>query len=129
MIYTIMVKGPAYGTENSISALLFSRALIIRKKHIIKSIFFYNDGVLNSNKFFSPGVKDYDIKKEWSIFSIQNKVRLNVCFSAALRRGIIGVKETCNQKILEGNLDVFFKISNLDTLSKDIKKSDRIIQF
>ncbi|CAL4324233.1 Sulfurtransferase TusD [Buchnera aphidicola (Periphyllus testudinaceus)] len=129
MIYTIIVKSSAYGKENSISALLFSRALILKNSHFIKSVFFISNGVLNANKFLSPDVHEYDIRKKWRIFSLKNKVRLNVCFSAALRRGIIGVKETCNQKILEGNLDIFFKISSLEKLSRDIQKSDRVIQF
>ncbi|WP_343183502.1 sulfurtransferase complex subunit TusD [Buchnera aphidicola] len=129
MIYTIIIKGSSYGTENSLSALFFSRALICKNKHKIKSIFFVSDGVLNANKFISPEINEYDLKKKWSIFSLKNKVKLNVCFSAALRRGIIGVKETCNIKILEGNLDIFFKISSLEKLSRHIKISDRVIQF
>ncbi|CAL4324242.1 Sulfurtransferase TusD [Buchnera aphidicola (Chaitophorus sp. 3695)] len=129
MIYTLIVKGPAYGTENSISALFFAKALISKNKHILKNIFFYCDGVLNANKFLSPAKNEFDMRKKWSMFSLKNQVRLNVCFSAALRRGIIGIKETCNQKILEGNLDIFFKISSLENLSRDIKNSDRVIQF
>jgi tRNA 2-thiouridine synthesizing protein D len=129
LIYTLIVKGPAYGKENSISALFFAKALVSRKIHVIKSVFFYCDGVLNANKFLSPAKNEFDTRKKWSMFSLQNQVRLNVCFSAALRRGIIGIKETCNQKILEGNLDIYFKISSLENLSRDIQKSDRIIQF
>ncbi|MCW5197472.1 sulfurtransferase complex subunit TusD [Buchnera aphidicola] len=129
MIYTLIVKGPAYGKENSISALFFAKALISNNKHILKSIFFYCDGVLNANKFLSPAKNEYDIRKKWCVFSLKNQVRLNVCFSAALRRGIIGIKETCNQKILDGNLDIFFKISSLENLSRDIQNSDRVIQF
>lgn len=129
MIYTLIIKGPPYGTENSISALFFVKALISRKKHVLKNVFFYCDGVLNANKFISPQKNEFDIRKKWRIFSLRNKIRLNVCFSAALRRGIIGIKETCNQKISEGNLDSCFKISSLEVLSRDIKCSDRVIQF
>ncbi|CAL4324238.1 sulfurtransferase complex subunit TusD [Buchnera aphidicola] len=129
MIYTVIVTGPAYGIENSISALLFSDALIIRRKHIIKSVFFYCDGVSHANKFLSAGSNILDLRKKWILFSLQNKIRLSVCFSSLLNRGIIHFKKFFGNNSLQGNLDIFFKISNLEELSRDIQKSDRVVKF
>ncbi|NIG99322.1 MAG: sulfurtransferase complex subunit TusD [Buchnera aphidicola (Periphyllus acericola)] len=129
MIYTIIVKSSFFSKENSISALLFSKALIMKKKHFIKSIFFISDGVLNMNRFLSFTINELNLKKKWINFSKKNKVRLNVCFSAALRRGIINIKKKINYENFEGNLGIFFKISSLEKLSRDIQKSDRVIQF
>jgi len=129
LIYTIIVTGSVYGSENSISALLFCRALVMRNKHLIKSIFFYCDGVLHANKFVSLDKNNEDIKKKWIIFSLKNKVRLNVCFSAALRRGIISFKQSHDKINKNGNLDIFFRISSLEEFSRNIQKSDRIVQF
>ncbi|NIH41123.1 MAG: sulfurtransferase complex subunit TusD [Buchnera aphidicola (Periphyllus aceris)] len=129
MIYTIIIRSSFFSKENSISALLFSKALIIKKKHFIKSIFFINDGVLNMSNFMSFTINEFNIKKKWINFSKKNKVRLNVCFSAALRRGIINMKKKNNKKNFIGHLEFFFKISSLEKLSRDIQKSDRVIQF
>ncbi|MDE5286150.1 MAG: DsrE family protein, partial [Buchnera aphidicola] len=48
MNYTILVTGPAYGTQNSSTAFLFCQS-VLKLNHILHSIFFYCDGVYNAN--------------------------------------------------------------------------------
>ncbi|CAL4324148.1 sulfurtransferase complex subunit TusD [Buchnera aphidicola] len=129
MIYTVIITSSVYSVENSISALLFSRALIMRRIHFIKNIFFYCDGALHANKFLFFNKKDIDIRRKWIIFSLKNKIKLHVCYSSLLKQGIIDFKKFFRKNTSVGNLDIFFRISSLEKLSRDIQKSDRVIKF
>ncbi len=53
MRYTLLVTGPAYGTQHASSALLFARALLAQG-HQLESVFFYREGVLNANQLSAP---------------------------------------------------------------------------
>ncbi len=57
MRYTLLVTGPAYGTQHASSALLFARALLAQG-HQLESVFFYREGVLNANQLSArPAMK------------------------------------------------------------------------
>ncbi len=133
MNYTILVTGAAYGTQNASTALLFSRSLV-KTKHKLHSIFFYCDGVLNANNLTRPAIDECNLIKEWQNLSQKYKVKLYVCNSAALRRGVIKdekIKYDKTSSIIfqKGNLALFFELSGLVELANSIKICDRIIQF
>ncbi|WP_343189050.1 sulfurtransferase complex subunit TusD [Buchnera aphidicola (Chaitoregma tattakana)] len=128
MQYTILVTGPIYGTQNSISSFLFVKSLI-KKKHIVRSIFFYADGVYNANIMSSPNYNEIDLLKFWKKISIENNIILKLCIGSSIKRGLI-IKNLVKKKgILTRNVDENFKSMGLLELSKDIILSDRVVQF
>ncbi|WP_343188179.1 sulfurtransferase complex subunit TusD [Buchnera aphidicola (Ceratoglyphina bambusae)] len=128
MKFTILVTGPCYGTQNSISAFLFSKNLL-KKGHTIKSIFFYSDGIYNSNIMNFPSFNEINLLKFWKKLSIKFNVKLKVCMNSCLNRGVITNNFALKKKIPFGNLDMQFEPIGFVELSKIIIKSDRIIQF
>lgn len=128
MNYTVLVTGSAYGTQNASTAFLFCQSLI-KMSHTLNSVFFYCDGVLNANSLNKPAVDEFDLLSAWQELNQKNKVKLYVCVSAALRRGIIEDQKTSNIKTKKGNFSSFFESSGLVELAHSIKISDRIIQF
>ncbi len=64
MRYTLLVTGPAYGTQHASSALLFARALL-QAGHQLESVFFYREGVLNANQLTAPASDEVDVVREW----------------------------------------------------------------
>ncbi|QCI17909.1 sulfurtransferase complex subunit TusD [Buchnera aphidicola (Acyrthosiphon lactucae)] len=128
MNYTILVTGAAYGTQNSSTAFLFCKALL-KTKHILHSVFFYCDGVLNANSMTTPAIDEFNLIKAWQELNKKYQVKLYVCNSAALRRGIIEDEKEFNMNIKKGNLAFFFELSGLIELANSIKICDRIIQF
>lgn len=60
MRFTIMVTGPAYGTQQASSALQFAHALL-KEGHELCSVFFYREGVYNANFLTSPASDEYDL--------------------------------------------------------------------
>lgn len=88
MNYTILVTGAAYGTQNASTAFLFCQSLV-KTKHTLYSVFFYCDGVLNANNMTQPASDEFNLIEAWQKLNRQHQVKLYVCNSAALRRGII----------------------------------------
>lgn len=119
--YTILVMGPAYGTQASYCAYQFCQSLLT-SSHNIKSIFFYADGTYNANRFVNPANDEVDIVRNWQDFSEKYHVPLLVCISAAQRRGILNEAN-------RNNMAPLFQCVGLGDLSESIAQSDRVIQF
>jgi len=128
MNYTILVTGSAYGTQNASTAFLFCQSLI-KMCHTLNSVFFYCDGVLNANSFNQSAIDEFNLLKGWENLNRKHKVRLYVCISSALRRGITENANMSSTKFKNSNFSSFFDLSGLIELANSIKNSDRIIQF
>lgn len=115
--YTIVVTGPAYGTQQATLAYQTSQA-ILATGHQIGLIFFYQDGVYNANRFISPANDDFNLLQAWQLLAKQWQLSLEICHSAAARRGITA-----------DNLADGFHLSSLTALSEALLTSDRVLQF
>lgn len=128
MKYTILVTGPPYGTQNSISAFLFSKQLIL-ENFFLESIFFYATGVYNANCLIYPEKDEHNLMNLWVSLKKNFNVVLNVCISSAYRRGILSNEIAVKTNNLSGNLSNSFNLVGLNDLSVSILASDRIIKF
>lgn len=136
LVYTILVTGPPYGTQNASSALCFARALLA-EGHEINSVFFYREGVLNGNRFFTPATDEYDLVRDWVAFHQDNDVSLHICTSAALRRGVLDAQEIDDREMAaagegvmnQASLQPGFLLSGLGALVEALSVSDRTVQF
>lgn len=119
--FTVIVMGPAYGTQASFCAYQFCQSLL-NSGHKLQSFFFYGDGTYNANSFTNPANDEFDIVKGWQKLAKQHQLRLSLCIAAAQRRGV--VSEELNHNIANG-----FELVGLGELSEAISQSDRVIQF
>jgi tRNA 2-thiouridine synthesizing protein D len=126
--YTLVVTGPAYGTQQASSAYQFALALL-RRGHVLDSVFFYREGVTNANQLTSPAGDEFDLVRAWQKLAEQHQVALNVCAAAALRRGIVDRQEAQQANQPHFNLQPGFTLSGLAALAESALTSDRIIQF
>lgn len=126
--YTLVVTGPAYGTQQASSAYQFALALL-NKGHILDSVFFYREGILNANQFTLPADDEFDLVKAWQKLAESHHVALNVCVAAALRRGVIDKQEAGQNGFNCYNLQQGFTLSGLGSLAEAMLTSDRVIQF
>ncbi|MBK4764814.1 MAG: sulfurtransferase complex subunit TusD [Pantoea sp. Brub] len=127
MRYNLLVTGPPYGTQQATSAIMFSRALI-KTGHELQSIFFYREGVSNANKFIIPA-NNFNLVSEWQTLSKKQGIKLYVCITAALSRGIINLKESKQYNLTGYNLQSYFELTGLGTFAKLIIDCDRVVQF
>ncbi|QIQ41527.1 MAG: sulfurtransferase complex subunit TusD [Buchnera aphidicola (Aphis urticata)] len=126
MNYTVLVTGSAYGTQHARTAFLFCESLI-QMHHVLNSVFFYCDGVLNANIMNKTPIDEFNLMQGWKALYEKYDVKLYVCTSAAERRGVVEDNTISNLK--KGNLAPFFQLSGLLELGNAIYISDRIIQF
>ncbi|AIX75659.1 sulfurtransferase complex subunit TusD [Mixta calida] len=127
MRYTLLVTGPAYGTQQASSALLFAHALMAAG-HQLSSVFFYREGVLNGNQLTAPASDEFDLVRAWQALQ-QQGVTLNICVAAALRRGVTDEQEAASQGLPAANLQPGFQLAGLGALAEAALTSDRVVQF
>ena len=128
MRYTLLVTGPAYGTQQASSALQFARALLAAG-HQLDSIFFYREGVMNANQLTAPASDEYDLVRAWQTLHQEEGVALNICVAAALRRGITDAQEANRLQLAGNNLQPGFEMSGLGALAEAALTCDRMVQF
>ena len=125
MRYALVITGPVYGTQNATSAWMFAKALL-NAEHSITSIFFYQDAVSNANRLTSPANDEHNLIDEWVKLSREENIALNICVSAALRRGIVD-KDHAQAGLY--NFHPHFNFSGLGELATSLLTCERVIQF
>ncbi|WP_312041398.1 sulfurtransferase complex subunit TusD [Pantoea eucalypti] len=128
MRYTLMVTGPAYGTQQATSAYLFARALLTAG-HQLDSVFFYREGVLNANQLTAPASDEFDLVRAWQALHQEHGVALNICVAAALRRGVSDSQEAGRLQLAGSNLQPGFTLSGLGALAEAALSCERMVQF
>lgn len=128
MRYTLMVTGPAYGTQQATSAYLFARALLTAG-HQLQSVFFYREGVLNANQLTAPANDEFDLVRAWQALHQEQGVALNICVAAALRRGVSDAQEATRLQLAGSNLQPGFTLSGLGALAEAALSCERMVQF
>ncbi|WP_343190272.1 sulfurtransferase complex subunit TusD [Buchnera aphidicola (Mollitrichosiphum nigrofasciatum)] len=129
MRYLILINGPPYGTQNAYTGFLFAKS-VLKLHHKLDSIFFYCDGVLNANFMINPANDEFNIVNGWINLNNIYNISLNVCFSAAMRRGVVkNITNNVQYKKFIGNLHHCFKLTSLIKLGESLQKCDRCIQF
>ncbi|ABZ76641.1 DsrE family protein [Shewanella halifaxensis HAW-EB4] len=126
--FIIQVNSPAYGSSSSYSAYRFAKAAI-DNGHMIEKVFFYQDGVLNTNSLNSPASDEFDLKQAWVDLHDNHGVALINCVSAALRRGVLSESEAKENQQLHWNMQAPFIMGGLGELVTGIETADRLICF
>lgn len=128
MRFALMVTGPAYGTQQASSALLFAQALL-EEGHTLESVFFYREGVYNANQLTSPASDEVDVVRAWQALHQQYHVALHICIAAALRRGVTDTEQTGFLGDAVSNLQPGFELTGLGALAEAVLTADRVVQF
>lgn len=128
MRFALMVTGPAYGTQQASSALLFARALLA-EGHTLESVFFYREGVYNANLLTSPASDEVDMVRAWQALHQQHNVGLHICVAAALRRGVTDAEHNPDSGQGASNLNPGFILTGLGSLAEALLTADRVVQF
>lgn len=86
--FTLIVTKSPFDSRNAESAIRFCNAAISRGD-IIKQVFFYQSGVHNASSLLQSNSDEFDTRSKWVLLAKEHGVRLNVCVTAALRRGVM----------------------------------------
>ncbi len=86
--FTLLVSKSPFDYRNAENALLFCHSALAQG-HQIDQVFFYQSGVQNASQLQSPNHDEINIYKRWCEFHQTHKICLNVCVTAAARRGVV----------------------------------------
>lgn len=126
--FIIQINSPAYGSASSYNAYRFTKAAVLNG-HLIDKVFFYQDGVLNTNSLNSPASDEFDLQTAWLSLSEQYKFPLVNCVSAALRRGVLSISDAKENNIEHWNMEPPFIMGGLGELVTGIESADRLVSF
>lgn len=126
--YALLVCGPAYGSERSACAWQFAKALG-QSQHQLTDVFFYQDGVYNASQWLLPATDEVNMAEQWLSLAQQQSVKLHICSSAAMRRGMIDQSLAQQYQFSAGNIHPVFCLTGLTELAQLILHCDRVIQF
>jgi tRNA 2-thiouridine synthesizing protein D len=104
-------------------ALGLARAL--KEKNQEFRVFFYQDGVSVANHLQWIPDDQQNIALEWS----KLEIRLPVCVSAALARGITDQENAQRHALHSHNLAQGFELVGLGELADAVQSAERILQF
>ncbi len=83
-----MVTKSPFDQRNAQNALSFCYAAL-KQGHKISQVFFYQTGVHNASSLLTPNNDEIDLRKQWCALNKEHGVNLNVCVTAASRRGVV----------------------------------------
>lgn len=104
-------------------ALGLAQALQLKNQDF--RVFFYQDGVYVANDLQWQPDDQLSLKKEWQKLNI----RLPVCVSAALARGISDEENAKRHNLTQHNLAQGFELVGLGELADAIETTAQLVQF
>ncbi|ARU26312.1 sulfurtransferase complex subunit TusD [Cellvibrio sp. PSBB006] len=128
MIFSLAIYSAPHTTQASDSAYRFAETLL-SEGHSLYRVFFYQDGVYNSNNLITPAQDETDLSSGWQQLSAKYQIDMVVCIAAALKRGILNQEEAERYEKPAHNLRDGFAISGLGQLVDAALMSDRLITF
>lgn len=83
-----MVSKSPFDHRNAENALSFCYAAE-SQGYKIQQVFFYQSGIHNASKLLSPNSDEVNLYRQWLALHNNFEIPLNVCISAASRRGVV----------------------------------------
>lgn len=100
-------------------------AQALKEKQAPFKLFFYQDGVYVANQLNWVSDDQKNLTQEWQ----QLGIRLPVCVSAALNRGITDQENAKRHQLIQYNLAEGFELVGLGELADAVEAAERVIQF
>ncbi len=128
MKLTVLVHAAPYSSQAAYSAYRFS-ASALAAGHEIYRLFFYYDGVHNSNSLSIQAQDEFDLIAAWRTLIDTHQLDAISCVSSALKRGILDAQEAARYEKSASNLAEEFTLSGLGQLVEASMMSDRVVSF
>lgn len=116
----MVVTTPPY-SNLTVTAINYVQCALQQGVEVL-GVFFYQDGVLNANKYVSVPTDEFQAIKAWEKLTLENKLPLHLCISAAEKRGLTDEGE-------HANINDSFTVSGLGELVELTSQADRLVQF
>ncbi len=128
MKFSIVVYAAPYSSQAAGSALQFAKCLL-NEGHEIYRLFFFSDGVQNSNKLIVAPQDELNIPQEWHRLIENYEIDSVACVSSAIKRGVLDEKEATRYELNDSSLMNSSEIAGLGQLVDAMMNSDRTVHF
>lgn len=126
--FGLLVTHAPFEQQHAFTAYRFALSALALG-HEIKGVFFYQAGVQNANSYQAGHSDEFNVHQAWVELSAQHGIPLNVCVTAANRRGVINAQDAKDNDQQGFNLTEPFIEVGLGDLVQLSQVSDRVIQF
>ena len=127
--FTLLVTAPPLDSQCAYTAYRFARSICHNSQHKLDSVFFYQAGVLNSSAFQAVSSDEMNLLEKWQSLATNFAVPLQVCVTAADRRGIMNRQDAEEIDSAHFNLQSPFSEVGLGELAHLLQSSDKLVQF
>ena len=128
MKFSIVVYSSPATSQAAATALQFTRTLL-DEGHEIYRLFFFSDGVQNTNRLAVTPQDEINIPAEWHTLITNYELESVACVSSAIRRGILNQQEADRYEMEFSTLFESSEIAGLGQLVDAALQSDRLVQF
>ncbi|MCW8092387.1 sulfurtransferase complex subunit TusD [Alteromonas sp. ASW11-130] len=127
--YSMLITSAPYEGERIYNAQQFAQSLLDNPGTHLVNIFFYQQGVLNANCLGISVSGQRNLYKGWCDIASNSDVSLQVCVTAAARRGIISKQEQEENALPGFTLRSPFEQTGLSDFFAQLHSTDRLVQF
>lgn len=120
--FILLVTASSSQNEQAQTACHFAYALL-KQQQIIQCVFFYDEGVFNSNPLLAETEADMQLAKSWETLATKHQVPLLICATDSINRGLFSAINN-QPKLAEG-----FITAGLGQLFSAANDCDRFVVF
>ncbi|MFQ6372397.1 sulfurtransferase complex subunit TusD [Shewanella sp. YIC-542] len=124
----ILVTGQVYGPASGWHALQYTKAALSAGQQV-HCVFFYGDGVTQSNALVHPASDECNLSHAWQQLASQYQIPLVNCVSAAWRRGVMSSADAQENAKSAANLAEGFTMGGLGELITGMEGAERVVRF
>jgi len=128
MKFAIVIYAAPYSSQAAQTALYFARA-VLSQGHEIYRVFFFGDGVHNTNSLAVVAQDDQNLQRAWDKLIRDNSIDSIVCVTSAIKRGILDAAEAKRYNLKNVSLLDSSEIAGLGQLIDATTNSDRVVNF
>ena len=128
MKFALLVTAAPFSQQGAATALRFAQAAV-KNGHRVERVFFFRDGVHNASRFAIAPQDERNVPAEWQQFCREQALDAVVCVSAALKRGIVDVRESERHQLPADNIADGMQIGGLGLLTEALIAADRVVTF
>lgn len=128
MQFSILIKAAPYTSAASDSAYQFISAAL-QSGHQVTHVFFYQDGVHNASSFSYQQRDKFPQLQRWHELADVHDISLQLCSTAAKRRGLLDDQHAMQRLGIAGNADPVFEYGGLGQLVKIAAEAERFMVF
>lgn len=128
MKFSIVIYAAPYSSEAAATALRFTKAAL-NQGHEIYRLFFFGEGVHNTNRLCVVAQDEQNIQQEWDELIRARELDSVICVSSAIRRGIVDNTESKRYELNAVSAFDSSEIAGLGQLVDATLNSDRVVNF